>query len=155
MLFAVTFDLDGVLADTRAAVRAAYDAVGIVMPYEAWGRPAHEWVDEKSHAAKQAIYPAMLVKLAERLPGAEVMQRLQREGRSVAVVTNASFLSATAVLEQFELAPDALMCGQKELTLATLAPACHVDDNNLDYKRAIVSVKEGVESMYERIRKML
>jgi hypothetical protein len=65
----LVFDLDGTLVDTRAAVEAAYSAVGVRMPSNAWGKPWKEWLkDEELHRRKNAVYPIALALYAKRLP---------------------------------------------------------------------------------------
>ena len=43
-MFFASFDVDGTLVDTRAAVKSAYAAIGIDMPNAAWGSPWRAWL---------------------------------------------------------------------------------------------------------------
>lgn len=151
-LFPVTFDMDGVIADTREAVREAYRQVGVEMPDEAWGRPAHEWVSERQHLLKQQIYPQVLTAVGvRRLAGAQVISWLQRDGYRVAVVTNAAYQSATAVLSRAEVTPDALICGDKTETLNHLTPLVHVDDQDVAYPRTLLYSCQGVSWLHDEV----
>lgn len=63
------FDLDGVLVDTRDAVRMAYREAGVTMPDDAWGKPWREWLDDPQvHANKNRHYADMLRQHATALP---------------------------------------------------------------------------------------
>lgn len=70
------FDLDGTLVDTRRAVFEAYKMAGAIMPDDAWGKPAREWLPqlvgekraEAVHHLKVVAYPAMLVQYVKPLP---------------------------------------------------------------------------------------
>lgn len=133
----VTFDMDGVLADTRKAVAMAYLEAGVEFPASAWGKPYSGWLSVEDahtvHRIKQAAYPKMLNLYASPLPGTQVLRQLQVRGHSVHVVTNASERSARDVLGwlgledvQFTSTPN------KRSVLIGLRPVCHIDDFPVD-----------------------
>ena len=101
------FDLDGVLADTRATVRAAYREVGVEMPDDAWGRPWTEWlVDavggdvtkaESLHSQKTVEYRRLLrTDGVVELPAGTVAREL---GDRAVVVTSSARSSALLILD--------------------------------------------------------
>lgn len=102
------FDLDGVLIDSRHAVRAAYERVGVTMPLQAWGRPWREWLidacegDENEarrvHNLKNEIYPEMVRRHARQLPLAGYIAALDEKSLPCWVITGASNDAAEAAL---------------------------------------------------------
>lgn len=109
-------DVDGVLADTRAAVRKAYARAGVEQPEEAWGISWKIWLPAlvgdraaEVHVEKQHHYAALLAGgAADRLPGADMAKALADAGHSVHFVTAASEVSASAVLRTLGLAVEDL-----------------------------------------------
>lgn len=91
------FDLDGTLIDSQEAVRRAYEAAGVRMPPEAWGKPWREWLgDEAAHRRKEALYPEFLRQYARPKALYRTAQRLRAP-----VLTGASGAAAKAVQEAF------------------------------------------------------
>jgi FMN phosphatase YigB (HAD superfamily) len=157
MLFEVTFDLDGVLADTREAVHEAYAYAGVDMPIGAWGKPAGSWLqDPRRHHLKQKIYPDMLAKYARRLTGADVAEILRAERVRVGVVTNASMGSALAVLRFLDLEVDGLLCANKLVDLALLGPRVHVDDDELPQVCPLIHFQgESIDDLLRMVKDRL
>lgn len=132
MLFDVSCDMDGVLADTEDASRRAYASVGVSVPDGAWGAPVSAWLqDEELHAAKQAKYPRFLQMYARPLIGRTVVEMLRDSGLRVCINTNASPPTAFAVLAWLRLEVDGLICQRKLETLNTVEFACHIDDQEV------------------------
>lgn len=115
------FDVDGVVADTRPAVREAYRLAGIDQPEEAWGISWKIWLPaiagdhaEAVHQEKQRHYRDLLrdvdAEWAVRRPGADMAQSLIKAGHGVVFVTSASWESAQAVLQQLRF-PRELLIG--------------------------------------------
>lgn len=110
------FDVDGVVGDTRLAVREAYKRVGVRQPEEAWGISWKIWLPAlvgdrapEVHAAKQEVYVSLLMRgFATKLPGADMALALLEVGHPVYFVTAASEASARAVLMTFGLPEDLL-----------------------------------------------
>lgn len=116
------FDIDGVIADTRDAVHAAYLQAGIWQPDDAWGISWKRWLPaltdspEAVHAAKQRAYEEMLRDgyRLKKLPGCDMAHELIDAGHRVYFVTAASMRSAQAVLRHCGL-PTIMLAGS-ELT---------------------------------------
>lgn len=139
---AVIFDMDGVLVDTKEANRMAYEAVGVTMPENAFGKPWTDWLidavgnnlDEADlrHRAKTDAYGAMIPYI-NTLPPASLMDGLMSTGKVfVGIVTGAARTTAEAILEQ------RLQLGPKTL----LGTGCTVDEKrhiifNLPYDRVV------------------
>ena len=144
-----SFDLDGTLLDTRAAVRVAYSAVGVAMPEDAWGQPWREWLIDvcsgnevlayQLHRAKNAAYLALIKKSAmvEVLPPLRVLQELlSRHGAAqCSIITGASRSAARALMSEYGLPPFLLsgtgMTVQDKIEfLSAKSPrGVYVDDN--------------------------
>ena len=133
----VTFDLDGVLIDSRRAVEAAYEYVGITLPPDAWGKPATEWLPQvaggnwcKVHEHKNAVYRDALRRHARPLVGASYFARLQLLDYDVGIVTAASYAAATAALNFLGLSPLFIASAPdgKAKVLNLLKPRFHIDD---------------------------
>jgi beta-phosphoglucomutase-like phosphatase (HAD superfamily) len=104
------FDLDGVLIDTREAVRLAYRAAGVDMPDDAWGRPAFEWLPDlcgkaagRVHVRKNEYYPALLAEHGEVLEMALRARLLVETGQPTGVLTGASSEATEAALALLRL----------------------------------------------------
>lgn len=138
----VVFDVDGVIVDSHAAVRAAYKLVGVEMPDDAWGKPWHVWLPqlvgstfeaEDLHGKKNYVYTAMLRDGQVRpLAGASVAHRLAPAQRSF--LTGASAQAARAALRAAGLPRGRLWSGctaeDKAARLLRLAGrGVYVDDD--------------------------
>lgn len=110
------FDLDGVIADTHDAVRAAYHEVGVDMPDDAWGKPWVDWlVDlvggdrtkaESLHSMKTVEYRRMIrMGRVIELPAAAVVRELG--GRAI-VVTSSARSTAGILLDVLGIGKDRL-----------------------------------------------
>lgn len=108
MRSAAIFDLDGVLVDSREAVRRAYRKVGIEMPLGAWGKPWQEWLPQacggdphlakRVHDMKTLEYATNGVYDVRPLPPLDLMHRLDVDGIArVGVITGASRDAAAAL----------------------------------------------------------
>ena len=64
--------MDGVIVDTKTAVKEAYRQAGVEMPDDCWGKPYHEWCSEEVHELKKQYYPECLQKYGEKLPIADL-----------------------------------------------------------------------------------
>lgn len=95
------FDVDGVLCDTRLAVKLAYKEVGVEFPEYAWGLPKQEWfVDEEAHDKKNACYPAFLARYGVRSPICDfVSDLLATPFSDVAILSSASESAVRSVLD--------------------------------------------------------
>lgn len=103
------YDLDGVLIDSRQAVREAYAAAGIIMPVDAWGKPWHSWLPglvgndmrraRRVHIRKNALYPIQLALLGKPLPLAENVRHELCHGRPTYLLTGASYQATRCALE--------------------------------------------------------
>ena len=152
MVFDVTFDMDGVLADTRAATEAAYRHAGVEMPPGAWGKPAGEWLrDPEVHQLKHDYYPVMLRHFGSPLAGCDVVERLRDDGFKVGVVTNASWRSALAVFTWLELEVDGCFAGHKVDDLAALDPTLHVDDQPDDLAGNVLEYLDDADALYAQV----
>jgi phosphoglycolate phosphatase-like HAD superfamily hydrolase len=157
MLYDVTFDLDGVLADTYEANRHAYASVGVEFPRSAWGLPASAWLkDEELHRAKQEVYATYLEQHLQFLVTGPVVLRFLREVMhlKVAVVTNASFRSANQVMRLLDpgVTVDGLLCGSKIADLAYVRPRCHVDDQFVATGTSVVPYVDDVDLLLKGIQ---
>lgn len=162
----VAFDLDGVLIDSRAAVKAAYLSAGVEQPDDAWGKPAESWLPDLTdepgavHEAKQRAYPRALVNHARPLAGTEVARRLLKDRVKVTVVTHASWRSATAALAFLKLdVPLYSVVGLKGPTLWRLGPSCYVDDivplDTVPYDIAVIPFIDDVDKLELLVRSHL
>lgn len=127
-------DCDGVLADTRAAVKRAYELAGVEMPDDAWGKPWYLWLaDEDAHKRKSAYYERALIAVGECLDGAHHLLRARELGYSVGVLSGASESSVRAVLRLCSI-PDVPILGHSEgsmgkaIVLRKLGAGIYVDD---------------------------
>lgn len=100
------FDLDGVLADTEHLVRLAYEMNGVIMPDDAWGKPAREWIPDdytKVQKRKNETYGELLRQpgAAEMiaLPWASIAPGFHELGMPCYVLTGASLAATRMVLE--------------------------------------------------------
>lgn len=164
----VTFDLDGVLIDSREANIAAYAVAGVRMPEWAWGRPARYWLPgivghgwERVHVEKQRHYPACLRLYGRTLIGAVVARRLAQNGVRTLVVTNASFAGLKAA---FDALGDRTwhdfsggICGDKIGTLETIRPRCHVDDQTIPVNGVpiVPFQNDDLVKLYDAVRRYL
>lgn len=93
------FDLDGVLIDTKLAVKEAYKRVGVNMPEDAWGKPYEEWCSHEEHELKKEVYPQFVDFLATELPMLGVAKDLDLlPNCNVMILTGAS-ASAVELLQ--------------------------------------------------------
>jgi FMN phosphatase YigB (HAD superfamily) len=115
-------DLDGTLAHTRPLVVAAYAAVGIDMPFEAWGHPVHDWLpkaiadcgaalnEHEIHNAKNEVYMTLIrTHGVNELSPAAFVRQLHAQGQPFMVLTSASAMAADAILHALELKPNAVI----------------------------------------------
>ena len=104
------FDLDGTLFDTEALIRRAYISAGVIMPYDAWGKPAREWLPEVAgdrwasvHMRKNEIYLRLLKESPpERSTAARAMIDLSTRGCETFVLTGASRPATAQLLTGFQ-----------------------------------------------------
>jgi hypothetical protein len=104
-------DVDGVVADTRSAVKLAYKAAGVEQPDDVWGLSWKFWLPSivgdaapEVHKLKQTYYESLLEEgAAEPLPGADLARALIDAGQSVQFITSASQRSAHAVLKSLRI----------------------------------------------------
>jgi len=90
------YDLDDTLADTRAAVLAAYRYAGIEPPTNFWGLSRSEWLHDPSgaiHRRKEVLYPNLVRHMVKPLYLAETFRMTGGY-----IVTGASELCAEAVM---------------------------------------------------------
>ena len=104
------FDIDGVLVDSRYAVKAAYKHVGIDMPDSAWGLPWQDWlpkltpnVDATRRGKSEAYLSLIREGALDVLPMAQLARQLEGSDCRVAYVTSSSDPSATAILKSLSL----------------------------------------------------
>lgn len=110
------FDIDGVIADTRDAVKESYRIAGVTQPDDVWGISWKLWLPaltdepEAVHTLKQEYYEKILASGGvKRLPGADIAQALKAAGHTVAFVTSASQRSARGALSAMGLPTASLM----------------------------------------------
>lgn len=139
----ITWDLDGVLINSRRAVEEAYRAAGIEMPPDAWGKSAGEWMNMKHadyefiHRQKQEAYPEMLRRFATPLAGARVLrEEWQVNGVRNVIVTSASLRSAedAVVFLGLQEYVDRIVSTPRTMKkdwIQTAGPVCHVDDQDV------------------------
>lgn len=160
----VTFDMDGVLADTEKAVRKAYWAVGVEMPANAWGMPADEWLPglvgrqaDDIHLAKTLVYPAVLSQFGRELAGGEVLRHIRNDGHDVAIVTHASVEAAKTVRDWLNLLDvDVHPTKDKANTLMALNAFVHVDDQEVKHAPClVVPFVNNVDTLYARVKEVL
>lgn len=143
------FDLDGVLADTRSAVRDAYAIAGVAMPDEAWGHPWMTWLPKylggnvlaarELHTRKTIAYAEMVrTGQVSELPAAGVVRALtRRTPPSVLVLTSASMDSARPLMHALHLKTNILAGVQLTLSQrvgmvtewAHISPGAYFDDD--------------------------
>jgi phosphoglycolate phosphatase-like HAD superfamily hydrolase len=109
------FDLDGVLIDSRDAVREAYKRVGCVMPDDAWGRPWYEWCGIEPHTRKVAVYKQMILAgEVPTLPPLEVLRELRDANKWVGIFTGASHEAVTGIMAREGLRSGVRLLGWSE-----------------------------------------
>ena len=130
----IVFDLDGVLADTRAIVREAYQRAGVHMPDWAWGQPWEMWLQNPFvHARKQELYHGMIrARLVKPLSGLDLLL-WARETWPVGILTSSSEESAKMLVHSFGLAEDTLLgagcsADEKREQLQLAQAKVYVDD---------------------------
>ena len=118
----LVFDLDGVIINSRPAVKAAYSEAGIEMPDEMWGKPWRVWCDEQTHTRKNAVYSDMLQKHSKPGPLLWMVDKLKTEAL---VLTGASSDAVHIVKRILDVSFTVLGCEQtkeqKVFTLSKLA----------------------------------
>jgi haloacid dehalogenase-like hydrolase len=132
----VTFDVDGVLFDTKTSVYESYLQAGVEMPESAWGKRWQDWLPElckkpeEVHDKKNLIYPTILKELGRPLPGAYCLDFLKRMEINVCVVTSASREAAKLITNLIDVqVPIFASCLSKKSTLKLIAPTgVHIDD---------------------------
>lgn len=109
----LVFDFDGVLIDSRKAVKDAYRVAGVEMPDSAWGQPWHTWLPRlvgpraiEVHKLKNLAYRGML--FAGRVPsgpGLPVFQLALRHPQAFwpCIITGASYEAATPGLQMLDI----------------------------------------------------
>lgn len=132
-MISYVFDLDGTLVETRLAVFTAYMRAGVVMPQDAWGRSASEWLtDPEVHRRKVAAYPEKLRLHGQILPLLKYAQDLEAP-----IITGASAESVSALEKTFSIKLNVQLFGasteDKIHWLKTYNPGTarriYVDDN--------------------------
>jgi phosphoglycolate phosphatase-like HAD superfamily hydrolase len=162
----ISFDLDGVLADTKRAVKEAYRVAGVIMPEAAWGKPIEDWLGPETlddgsslhlvHEAKQLHYPSMLRRYATPLAGTDVVKLLQAQGHKIIITTHASHTSAMDVLTWLQLDVPLFSTTHKARTLQHNLPACHVDDFWFeDCPVPFVHYIDDVNDLYDRVKEAI
>lgn len=114
----VSFDVDGVLVDTRGLVRRAYEEAGVVLGDDefdrVWGLPWHLWLPDRfggsvplatvAHRAKNRAYARILeTSVLPTLPPLDVIRELLSHTASVRLLTGMSRAAADVVLAQLRL----------------------------------------------------
>lgn len=141
------FDMDGTIVDSYAAVREAYKRAGLVLPDDAWGKPAHEWgCTSHVHKMKSSLYPMILLRLGRRLHAADLLHMTNGS-----VLTGSSEAGVNAVKKflkhGFEVSGFACSAEDKLTILdkkAHKARVFYVDDD-LDFgKRALQEIDNMV-----------
>lgn len=104
------FDLDDTLFLTKDLVVKAYLRAGVVMPEDAWGKPAYEWLPQiagrlwmNTHVSKNEIYTRILLASPpERTTAARAMVDLSLGGCETYVLTGASKAATNVLLSGFQ-----------------------------------------------------
>jgi len=162
VIYEISFDLDGVLAHTRAAVWKAYQIAGVDMPPAAWGEPMENWLPKivgkraaEIHAKKQEVYKDCL-EHAHVLAGYGVAQRLLDEGHVVFVTTHASQKSAEDVVQWLGLDVPVFSVTEKAKFLRGANADVHIDDN--PFSSSFVPIVEFInheDTLYRKIMEVL
>lgn len=100
------FDLDGTLVDTRPLVVEAYRRAGVIMPDDAWGKTAEEWLPQCTrfnwrhvHDRKQQFYAELLADTNfERNEACRAMIELRYSNVQTFVLTAASVYTTREIL---------------------------------------------------------
>ena len=155
----IFFDMDGVLFDTKSAVKAAYSAVGLNAD-EAQGRTWREWlvpkygqhVARQLHEAKNMHYLKMIERdLVPIFPNLNTLRAELDLGHVTGIVTSASEEATRALLLKHLTADqiNALHCivfeagyMQKKHTLLAHTPFAHVNMARVDERFIYVDDNE-------------
>ena len=162
MNFDVTFDMDGVLIDSTAALQAAYLSVGVEMPADALGKPWKQWLvgycdgdytwAATLHERKTAVYPEILRQYGRRLPGVDVLVRCDTQGLGVAVVTYAASDTALTVVRDFlKLGVPVIPTTNKRRTLEEFQVSVHVDDHLFEPPLCTRLIRYSGDETYDEI----
>jgi beta-phosphoglucomutase-like phosphatase (HAD superfamily) len=153
----ISFDMDGVLIHSEPLVRLAYLRVGVTLDDElwrqVWGLSWTEWLPallggnfeaRRIHEAKNRAY-ARILRDAEILGTTAVryFRELCEEGAAPYVVTCASEVAATLVLQRLGLTPMQVHAGisvQEKITTINAHNLIHIDDD----LTVIQSIRDGV-----------
>jgi phosphoglycolate phosphatase-like HAD superfamily hydrolase len=145
----IVFDLDGVLVDTREAVRQAYKDAGVIMPDDAWGKPWQSWLIEMCsdyrtamlvHAEKDVQYKRLIEhNCVQLLPPMVLLRTLHQSGVvKVGVATGASESATGELTRRFHIS-DVPVYGTsmtpeaKALILPGVAPfGVYIDDHKVE-----------------------
>lgn len=137
MTFSISFDVDGVLIDSKPLVERAYALAGVELDGSEWGRPWQSWMvarygerAEELHALKNMHYRELL---AEAKPTSAT--RLARFiGSELVIVSSASLLATRSVCNHFGLSPYphwtyTEMIGVAKISLVNETRLIHIDDD--------------------------
>jgi phosphoglycolate phosphatase-like HAD superfamily hydrolase len=160
----VSFDLDGVIVDSRVAIAEAYATAGVTVPDDWWGRSWRSWLPEAAAAAGLDVTEVRRRKfeaynrfvgegLVEPIAGYSVARRLIDEGEEVFVVTLASQWSVDAILGHLDLDVPRFATTDKQSTLRRLGARVHVDDFPLVVPGVVVvPFVDDEDDLYEAVK---
>lgn len=163
----ISFDLDGVLLHSKPLVRRAYQRAGLTMPDEdwerVWGLSWTEWLPNmmggvfaarQLHEAKNRAYARIL--RDEEILGTTAVRyfrELCTEGVTPYVVTCASEVAATLVLQRLDLTPMQVSAGQsvaEKISKINGNDLIHIDDD----LTVIQSIRDGVHYVDQSVEEL-
>ena len=163
----ISFDLDGVLLNSRPLVRRAYRRAGLEMPDDEWNRvwglSWTEWLPQlmggvfearRLHEAKNRAYAHILREETIRFTTAvHYFRELQQDGLTPYVVTCASEVAATLVLQRLDLTPMQVSAGlsvAEKISKINAHNLIHIDDDLV----VIQSIRDGIHYVGQSVEEL-
>lgn len=153
------FDLDGVLVDTKDAVRKAYEIVGVYMPDEAWGRPFAAWgldycnrhgLDPREvHKEKNRHFKRLAKSMVRALPPLHQAHKLYENDRDVRILTAASgpaYLATQHLTKPLPVLGTGCDNVVKYQLLKALGEGVYIDDHEISVPHGweLITYNDGV-----------
>lgn len=123
------YDFDGVLVETKAAIRMAWRKAGVEAPKDFWKRPWHTWCQDPEAYKRRDEHYLQCLGMVKLLPMIEVAR-----ATGGIILTNGSERRVLATLEHFKINSCIVKCGLDVLQKAEelnkfKEPGIYFEDN--------------------------